>query len=86
MSDYARSFLHELRGIGQCSDLIKLGKDLEKEMGSDEGQFILENRYYFEHKRFRKFKHEFIGPVGAAWVIYAAMIAGWLYVAVSRFF
>jgi len=82
-------FLHERRGILQCGDLIKLGKALEKRMGLDEGeykgQFTLEDDYYNKPTGIRNFKNEFIGPVGAAYVIYLAMIAAWLYVAFSRF-
>jgi hypothetical protein len=79
-------FFHELRGIGQCGDLIKLGKSLEEKLGLHEGQFTLEDDYYNNQTGFRKVAHEIIGPVGAAWMIYLTMIVTWLYVAVSRFF
>jgi hypothetical protein len=79
-------FLHEIRGIGQCGDLIKLGTSLETTMGLADGQFTQEDTYYNKPTGFRKFKHEFVGPVGAACVIYPAMILAWLYVAGLRLF
>jgi len=69
-------FLHELRGIGQCGELIGVGKTLEHQLGLDEGPFSLEDKYYSSRLR------NIIGRVGAAWVIYPVLLAAWLYVAI----
>jgi hypothetical protein len=78
-------FFHELRGIGHCGELIQLGKSLEEKLGLDNGQFKLEDRYFYQPRGLRKIWHELIGPVGAAWMIYLTVMAAWLYVAVSRY-
>lgn len=76
-------FFHELRGILQCGDLIQLGKELERKLGLDEGQFTSDYEYYNpgRSKVFRRIFHEIIGPVGAAWIIYPSVCVAWLYVA-----
>ena len=77
-------FLHELRGIGHCDDLIKLGKQLEDQLEIREGQFSLEYSYYYPTGHFRIIRgmfHEIVGPIGAAWIIYPSVCVAWLYVA-----
>jgi hypothetical protein len=66
-------FLHELRGIRQCTGLIALGKSLEGDLQLTDGQFTREATYY---RRFRV-----VGPEGAAWLIYPVTLAAWIYVA-----
>ena len=78
-------FFHELRGIGNCGELIRLGRDLEREMGLANGQFILEDNYYHNQTGLRRVLHFIIGPEGAAWVIYPIVAIAWLYLAISRF-
>jgi hypothetical protein len=74
-------FLHELRGIEECGDLIKVGRALEEKMGLFDGQFGREDKYYHEHSGFRCFWNNFKGPVGAAWIIYPSVCLAWLVVA-----
>jgi len=76
-------FLHELRGIAECGDLIKIGRSLEEEMGLPDGQFIREDDYYHRQKnRLKGFVNNFKGPVGAAWIIYPSVGLAWLFVAI----
>jgi hypothetical protein len=76
-------FLHELRGIEQCADLIKVGRALEEKMELPEGQFIREDNYYHRQAtRLRAFTNNLMGPVGAAWIIYPSVGAAWLFVAI----
>jgi hypothetical protein len=76
-------FLHELRGIEECGDLIKVGRALEEKMGLPEGQFIREDDYYHRQQtRLKRFINNFKGPVGAAWIIYPSVAVAWLLVAV----
>lgn len=83
-------FLHELRGIEQCGDLIKVGRWLEDKMGLPEGQFTREDNYYHMQKtRLRSFINNFKGPIGAAWIIYPSVGVAWLFVLVlglAKFF
>jgi hypothetical protein len=75
-------FLHEIRGIQECGDLIEVGRWLEEKMGLSEGQFIREDTYYHRQESWVKgFINNFKGPVGAAWVIYPSVGAAWLFVA-----
>jgi len=77
-------FFHELRGILQCGGLIELGKSLEERLKLGEGQFTLDYKYYNptgERMIIRKFLHQLVGPVGAAWIIYPSVCVAWLYVA-----
>lgn len=79
-------FFHELRGIEQCGDLIKVGRALEEKMGLPEGQFIREDNYYHRQgTRLRGAINNLIGPVGAAWIIYPSVIVAWGFVAVLGF-
>ena len=79
-------FLHELRGIEECTDLIKVGRSLEEKMGLAQGQFTREDDYYRSQKtQFRRFVNNIKGPVGAAWIIYPSVILSWLFVAVLGF-
>lgn len=79
-------FLHEIRGIEECGDLIEVGRWLEEKMGLSEGQFIREDNYYHRQKSWlRGFINNFKGPVGAAWVIYPSVGAAWLFVATLGF-
>jgi len=73
-------FLHELRGIEECGDLIDRGKQLEGEMGLLQGQFHRESFYYHEQKGFKHFVHNCKGAPGAAWIIYPSVILAWLFV------
>ena len=76
-------FLHELRGIEDCGDLIRVGRSLEEKMGLPEGQFAQEDNYYHRQgTRLRSFVNNFKGPVGAAWIIYPSVGVAWLFVAV----
>ena len=75
-------FLHEIRGIKECGDLIKVGRSLEEMMGLTDGQFIREDEYYHcQTKRLKKLSHKYIGPIGAGRIIYLSMIVAWLFVA-----
>jgi hypothetical protein len=74
-------FLHELRGIEECGDLIRIGRGLEEKMGLFDGQFGREDNYYHRQSRFRCFLNNFKGPVGAAWIIYPSVCLAWLFVA-----
>jgi hypothetical protein len=79
-------FLHEIRGIEKCSDLIEVGRWLEKRMGLLDGQFIREDNYYHrQESQLRGFINNFKGPVGAAWVIYPSVGVAWLFVAALGF-
>jgi len=75
-------FLHELRGIGECGDLIQVGGLLEKRMGFKDGQFIRTHKYYHEGTREHRRRNNFVGPIGAGWIIYSAVCMAWLFVAV----
>jgi hypothetical protein len=76
-------FMHELRGIDHCRDLIRVGRSLEERMGLHDGQFSLEDRHYHGGKsRRRKFLNNVKGPVGAAWIIYPTVSIAWLSVAI----
>src|SRR6266498_1534645 len=75
-------FLHELRGIQECGELIEVGRSLEVKMGFTDGQFIRWDNYYHRQKsRLKRFINNFKGPVGAAYVIYPSVAAAWLFVA-----
>jgi hypothetical protein len=74
-------FLHELRGIEECGDLIRLGRALEEKMGLPEGQFSREDNYYHRQSGLRRFRNNLMGPVGAAWIIYPSVCIAWLFVA-----
>ncbi len=78
-------FLHELRGIRHCGELIILGKSLEEDMQLKSGQFVVEDDYYHKQSGLRKFHNKLVGPVGAAWVIYPIVALAWLYVSASQF-
>ena len=76
-------FLHELREIETCGDLIKIGRSLEERMGLSEGQFIRADNYYHRQKsRLRTFRNNLTSAVGAAWTIYPSVGIAWLIVAV----
>jgi hypothetical protein len=74
-------FLHEIRGIDECGDLIEVGRALEEKMGLLDGQFIRAGKYYHDPKGFKRLKNNFKGPLGAAWVIYPSVCIAWLFVA-----
>jgi hypothetical protein len=74
-------FLHELRGIEECGDLIKLGCALEGKMGLPQGQFTLEDNYYHKQSGFKRRLNNVKGPIGAAWIIYLSVCLAWLFVA-----
>jgi len=71
-------FLHELRGMRHCWELVELGKLLEEQLKLRQGQFIKEYSYY--ELRFRP-----VGTEAASWVIYLIVLLAWLYVAAARF-
>jgi hypothetical protein len=76
-------FLHELRAIEECGDLIKVGRSLEERMGLPDGQFVREDNYYHRQQTRRgRVTNEFKGPVGAAWIIYPSVGIAWLVVAI----
>lgn len=75
-------FLHELRGIEECGQLIKVGRSLEEKMGLPEGQFVREDNYYHEQSGLTCFVNNFKGPVGAAWIIYPSVGLAWLFIAI----
>jgi hypothetical protein len=75
-------FLHELRGIEECGDLIRVGRSLEEKMVLPEGQFAKEGQYYHDVTGLTSFVHNFKGPVGAAWIIYPSVGLAWLFVVV----
>lgn len=64
-------FFYELRGIQKCKSLIILGGKLESELKIELGQFKDRPRRVAS----------FIGAETAGWVIYMAVLLGWLYVA-----
>lgn len=75
-------FLHEIRSIGECGDLIKVGRKLEEKMGLNDGQFIREDNYYHRQpSRLKSFINNLKGPIGAGWVIYPSVGISWLFVA-----
>ncbi|MCM3906110.1 MAG: hypothetical protein ND866_30870 [Pyrinomonadaceae bacterium] len=64
-------FFYELRGIQRCKYLISIGGELESELGMTRGQFKdRPGRIY-----------GFIGSEIAGWVIYTAVLLGWIYIA-----
>jgi hypothetical protein len=75
-------FLHELRGIQECGQLIGVGRSLEETMGLPEGQFVQEDNYYHKQSGLTCFVNNFKGPVGAAWIIYPSVSLAWLFVAI----
>ena len=65
-------FLYELRGLQRAAVLERTGRELETELGLDNGQF---------NKQPTAQLHGFIDARGAAWVIYPAVLAAWAYLA-----
>jgi hypothetical protein len=65
-------FFYELRGLQREAVLERTGRQLEAELGLDNGQFSVEPRARV---------HGFIDDRGAAWVIYPAVLAAWAYLA-----
>jgi hypothetical protein len=64
-------FFYELRGIQRCKYLVSIGAKLEGTLKIEWGQFKDRPRRV----------HGFIGAEIAGWVIYIAVLLGWLYVA-----
>ena len=64
-------FFYELRGIQRCKYLISLGRELESELDLKRGQFKDRPRGLYG----------FIGAEIAGWVVYTAVLLGWIYVA-----
>ena len=67
-------FLYELRAISKCTALRKQGMEIEKEMLQEKQQWgrfhaVGEDKY-----------NDFIGARGATWLIYLAVLSGWIYV------
>ena len=71
-------FLHELRAMRRCWELVELGKSLEEQLELHQGQFTKEYSYY--ESRFR-----IVGTEAASWVIYPIVLLAWLYAAATRF-
>ena len=65
-------FFYELRGIHRCKHLVSIGSKLEHSLKLESGQF----------KDRPGRIHGFIGAEVAGWVIYGAVLSGWLYVVV----
>jgi hypothetical protein len=65
-------FLYELRGLQRAAVLERTGRELEVELGLDNGQFSVQPTAQL---------HGFIDARGAAWVIYPAVLAAWAYLA-----
>jgi hypothetical protein len=63
-------FFYELRGIQRCKYLVSIGAKLEGALKIEWGQF----------KDRPGRIHGFIGAEIAGWVIYIAVLLGWLYV------
>jgi hypothetical protein len=63
-------FFYELRGIQRCKYLISIGGELESELEMKWGQF----------KDRPPRLYGFIGAEIAGWIIYAAVLLGWIYV------
>lgn len=64
-------FFYELRGIQRCKYLISLGGEIESDLNLKKGQF----------KDRPKRPFGFVGAELAGWVIYTAVLLGWIYVA-----
>jgi hypothetical protein len=67
--------MYELRGIEDCTALRGHGEAIEKELGVHEeaGQFLY----------WPKGKLNLVDEVGAAWIVYVAVLATWLFVALA---
>jgi hypothetical protein len=63
-------FLYELRGLRRAAALEQVGRDLELQLGLSTGQFRDQPDAPL---------HGFIDARGAAWLIYPAVQASWLY-------
>jgi len=68
-------FLYELRGLQRAAALEQVGRELETEIGLNNGQFQ-------EQPAARL--GGFVDPRGAAWVIYPTVEASWLYLIFAR--
>jgi hypothetical protein len=65
-------FFYELRGLQRSAVLERTGRDLEVELGLDNGQFSVQPAPQL---------HGFVDARGAAWVIYPSVLAAWAYLA-----
>ncbi|MDQ3810163.1 MAG: hypothetical protein M3336_07725, partial [Chloroflexota bacterium] len=63
-------FLYELRGLQRAAALESTGRELEAQIGLSNGQFREQPEPYLRG---------FVDPRGAAWLIYSAVQASWLY-------
>jgi hypothetical protein len=63
-------FLYELRGLQRAVALEQSGRELEIDLGLESGQFRDQPEPYLRG---------FVDPRGAAWLIYPAVQASWLY-------
>lgn len=77
-------FAYELYGIRKCTNLIFLGKRLERDLGDIKGQFTIRPDgvlydYFGKHFRFISINEPF-----AAGIIYPAVMAAWMFIAFSR--
>lgn len=72
--------VYEIRGIQRCQDLIKAGRQLE---GKLELPLVEAKGRKFRLGMFDAasdaYLHGFVGPLGAALLIYVAVLAGWVY-------
>jgi hypothetical protein len=64
-------FLYELRGLQRAAALEQAGREIETQLGLQNGQFREQPEAYLRG---------FVDPRGAAWLIYPTVQASWLYV------
>jgi hypothetical protein len=67
-------FCYEIRGMKECLQLRKCGKELEKKLNVSE-----------ELGRFQAAPPRILGPQIAGWMIYPAVLGAWLYVSTIGF-
>jgi hypothetical protein len=65
-------FFYELRGLQRAAAFERSGRQLELELGLDNGQFNVQPTARL---------HGFVDARGAAWVIYPSVLAAWAYLA-----
>jgi hypothetical protein len=65
-------FFYELRGLQRAAAFERSGRQLEAELGLDNGQFSVQPAAQL---------HGLVDARGAAWVIYPSVLAAWAYLA-----
>lgn len=74
---------YEARGIQRCRDLIRAGKQLEGKLNLPlEEVNCREFRLGVFDAADEAYLHGLVGPLGAALLIYVAVLAGWMYLIV----